>query len=60
MSLDLLAKLWADGATLTEIERATGVSSWRRRGPHRSRPQNWRSALPAQAGEAGAETPSGR
>ena len=26
MSLDLLAKLWADGATLTEIERATGVS----------------------------------
>jgi hypothetical protein len=26
MSLDALAKLWAGGATLTQIERATGLS----------------------------------
>jgi hypothetical protein len=26
MSLDALAKLWATGKTLTEIERATGIS----------------------------------
>jgi hypothetical protein len=50
-ALDALAKLWADGATLSEIERATGVTRASPEGP----PAAFVPALAASAPIARAE-----